>query len=270
MARYRCIRVHLAAVVCCFLLTAMPSHGQAAGTGAISGIVSDPSGAVVPGADVTAQNLATGEVRHTASSAKGDYSFQLLSPGRYQVVIAKAGFSTATLTGVAVNVTETSTVNATLVVGTTKQTIEVQAAGQLLQTESSTLGQLVTGEMVEDLPLVTRNYTQIIDLSPGVSADVTNAGELGRGGGSSGEDPVVAAGSTFEDNNFQMDGEEINDLQGSGYFSGGVAVPNPDTIQEFKVQTSQYDASYGRNAGANVDVVTKGGTNEYHGTVWEF
>ena len=90
MARYRCIRVHLAAVVCCFLLTAMPSHGQAAGTGAISGIVSDPSGAVVPGADVTAQNLATGEMRHTASSAKGDYSFQLLSPGRYQVVIAKA------------------------------------------------------------------------------------------------------------------------------------------------------------------------------------
>jgi hypothetical protein len=270
MARYRCIRVHLAAVVCCFLLTAMPSHGQAAGTGAISGIVSDPSGAVVPGADVTAQNLATGEMRHTASSAKGDYSFQLLSPGRYQVVIAKAGFSTATLTGVAVNVTETSTVNATLVVGTTKQTIEVQAAGQLLQTESSTLGQLVTGEMVEDLPLVTRNYTQIIDLSPGVSADVTNAGELGRGGGSSGEDPVVAAGSTFEDNNFQMDGEEINDLQGSGYFSGGVAVPNPDTIQEFKVQTSQYDASYGRDAGANVNIVTKTGTNRFHGTIWEF
>lgn len=80
----------------------------------------------------------------------------------------------------------------------------------------------------------------------------------------------MSAGNWASDNNFQMNGVGVNDIQQSGYFSAGVAIPNPDTIQEFKVQTGQYDASYGRNAGANVDVVTKGGTNQYHGAAWEY
>ena len=124
--------------------------------------------------------------------------------------------------------------------------------------------------VVESMPLVTRNFTQIIGLSTGVSSDVMNAGELGRGGGSNGSDAFVAAGGANNDNNFQMNGVEVNDFQQSGYFSGGVAVPNPDTIQEFKVQTGQYDASYGRDAGANVNVVTKTGSNQFHGTMFEF
>src|SRR5215467_2277790 len=82
--------------------------------------------------------------------------------------------------------------------------------------------------------------------------------------------PIASNGGTQADNNVQMNGVGINDLQSSGYFSGGVAIPNPDTIQEFKVQTGQYDASYGRNAGANVDVITKGGSNDLHGAAWEF
>ena len=94
-----------------------------------------------------------------------------------------------------------------------------------------------------------------------------NAGELGRGGV---DDSLVTGGGAASDNNFQMNGVEINDMQGSGHFSGGVATPNPDSIQEFKVQTSQYDASYGRNAGANVDVLTKTGSNAWHGNVWEY
>lgn len=270
MTRNWSARISAMVVGCGLLLSLTPLFGQVAGTGAISGVVSDPSGAVIPGATVTARNLATGEERHTASSAHGDYNFQLLAPGRYQVMVSKEGFSTATVTGVTVSVTETATANAKLTIGQAQQTVEVQAAGQLLQTESSTLGQVVTSQMVEDLPLVTRNYTQIIDLSPGVAADVTNAGELGRGGQSEGLDAVVAAGTTSGDNNFQMDGVDIDDLQGSGNFSGGVAVPNPDTIQEFRVQTSQYDASYGRDAGANVNVVTKTGGNNFHGSIWEF
>ncbi len=136
-----------------------------------------------------------------------------------------------------------------------------------LQTESSALGHVVGGEEILSLPLVTRNYTQILGLSPGVSADVFNASEIGRGGI---DDNLVVGGAHASDNNFQMNGVEINDLQGSGHFSGGVAIPNPDSLQEFKVQTSQYDASYGRNAGGNVDVVTKGGTNVFHGNLWEF
>ncbi|MGC2619354.1 MAG: carboxypeptidase-like regulatory domain-containing protein, partial [Acidobacteriaceae bacterium] len=168
MTRNWSARICAMVVGCGLLLSLTPLFGQVAGTGAISGVVSDPSGAVIPGATVTARNLATGEERHTASSAHGDYNFQLLAPGRYQVMVSKEGFSTATVTGVTVSVTETTTANAKLSIGQAQQTVEVQAAGQLLQTESSTLGQVVTSQMVEDLPLVTRNYTQIIDLSPGV------------------------------------------------------------------------------------------------------
>lgn len=254
-----------------FLFVSIASlHAQSSGTGAISGTVSDPSGALIPGASMTLTNVATGGVRHAQSTSKGDYAFELLEPGRFDLAVEKPGFSKATFTGIVVNVTAITTVNARLNIGSAQETVNVQGAGQLLQTQSSTLGQVVTSEMIQNLPLVTRNYTQIINLSPGVSADVTNAGELGRGGGGTGQDAVVAAGTTNSDNNFEMDGVEINDLQQSANFSGGVAIPNPDTIQEFKVQTSQYDASYGRDAGANVNIVTKTGSNALHGSIWEF
>ena len=257
--------------VCVLAFAAAGSlSAQTAGTGAVAGTVTDPSGALIAGASVIAHNVATGEDRRALSSTRGGYTIQILSPGRYDLVVQKQGFGTATLTGVIVNVTEVTTVGVKLNLGQANETVDVHASGELLQLGSSSLGGVVTGETVQSLPLVTRNYTQIIDLSPGVSADVTDARELGRGGGGDGADAVVAAGTTNADNNFQMDGVEIDDLQGSGNFSGGVAIPNPDTIQEFKVQTSQYDASFGRNAGANVNVVTKTGSNKFHGSVWEF
>jgi hypothetical protein len=248
-------------------------HAQISGTGAISGVVRDPSGAVIPGASITATNLATGLTRQVTSSASGDYSIQILPPGSYRLEITKGGFATSDFPNIVVNVTQITAVNAKLTVGSISQKVEVQAAGQLLQTQSSTLGSVVTGEMVRSLPLAVRNYTQIISLSPGVASEVTNAAEFGRGGGGSGGNPTdvpVAAGTNFAENNYQMDGVGINNIGGSGYFTGGVAIPNPDTIAEFKVQTSQYDASYGRNAGANVNVVTKTGTNQFHGSLWEF
>jgi hypothetical protein len=238
---------------------------QIAGTGAVSGVVRDPSGAVVPGAVVKATDVATGVVRQVVTNGTGQYAIEILEPGHYGLSITKQGFSTADVTNVVVNVTQVTTVNVALVVGSSRETVEVQATGELIQTESSALGSVVTGEMVRNLPLVSRNYTQIIALSPGVASDVTNAGAFGRG-----STTVVASGTNATDNNFQMNGVEINDLQGSGAFSGGIAIPNPDSIEEFKVQTSQYDASYGRNAGANVNVVTKTGGNQFHGSIWEF
>src|SRR5437016_74985 len=121
--------------------------------------------------------------------------------------------------------------------------------------------------MVENLPLVTRNYMQILGLSPGVSSEITDAASIGRGNVGL---EYSTSGNIVNDNNFQMNGSHVNDLMGSGGTSGGIPVPNPDSIAEFKVQTGQYDASYGRNAGANVDVVTKSGTNAFHGDLWEY
>lgn len=258
------------------LLLSMAALGQTAGTGAIAGIVSDPSGAVISQASVRVTNNQTGEKRRAESAASGNYSVSLLQPGTYTVEASKAGFKNTSYGTITVSVTEISTLNIQLQVGSVHETVQVTSAGEQLQTETSALGRVADSLVVESMPLVTRNYTQILALSTGVSADVTNAGELGRGGSSGGgggsnvNDAMVAAGGAGNDNNFQMNGVEVNDFQQSGNFSGGVAVPNPDSIQEFKVQTGQFDASYGRNAGANVNVVTKTGGNQFHGSVFEF
>jgi hypothetical protein len=251
-------------------LLSAAAYGQTAGTGAIAGVVSDPSGAVVSQATIKVTNNQTGEQRTAVSASGGNYTVPLLPPGTYMVEVSKSGFKTSTYRAVTVNVTETAPLNTQLQVGAISETVEVTGQEEQLQTESSAAGRVTDEKIVESMPLVTRNFTQIIGLSTGVSTDVTNAAELGRGNGSNGNDAFVAAGGAGYDNNFQMNGVEVNDLQEAGNFSGGVAVPNPDAIQEFKVQTGQFDASFGRDAGANVNLVTKTGTNDFHGSVFEF
>jgi hypothetical protein len=248
-------------------LLAASGIAQSASTGAISGTITDAKGAAVANAAVTAVDLTTSEKRNTVSSSQGVYLVPLLRPSIYRLEVSKSGFKLAVNNSVAVHVTENATLNVQLEVGAAVQTVEVRANSEQLKTEESALGDVVDQEEVSALPLVTRNYSQILGLSPGVSAETFSAGEIGRGGV---DDNFVTGGGAAADNNFQMNGVEINDLQSSGHYSGGVATPNPDSIQEFKVQTSQYDASYGRNAGANVDVMTKAGTNGWHGDVWEF
>jgi hypothetical protein len=246
------------------------SIAQTAGTGAIAGTVTDPGGAVVVGASISVIDVGTGLTRTAVSTSAGTYLVPLLQPATYRVEVSKSGFKVSVSAEIPVHVTETATLNVKLQVGSVQETVEVTGQGEQLQTESSALGRVADSVVVESMPLVTRNYTQILALSTGVAADVMNAGELGRGGGSNGTDALVAAGGSNNDNNFQMNGAEINDLMFATKWSGGVAVPNPDAIQEFKVQTGQFDASYGRDAGANVNVVTKTGTNEFHGTLFEF
>ena len=142
-------------------------------------------------------------------------------------------------------------------------------AVELAQTESSTLGRAVDQQTIEALPLSNRNYTQILSLSPGIVVELPNASALGRG-----TQDVSANGNKTTGNNIQFNGIDANNLsQNSAANDGeevGVAAPAPDTIQEFKVQTGNYDATYGRGTGANVDVVSKTGTTRYHGTLWEF
>jgi hypothetical protein len=254
------------------LLFAIPAStwAQTAGTGALAGAVTDASGASIPGVEVKVTSQASGEVRTVTSGPNGGYSVTLLLPGFYTVEATKTGFRDLTIPKVEVIVSETNALNLRLEVGSVSQKVIVEAQIEQLQTETSTLGRVTTSQQIESLPMAMRNYTQIIGLNPGVSTEIADAAELGRGGGGNNQDPTVSAGNWAADNNFQMNGVGVNDIQQSGYFSAGVAIPNPDTIEEFKVQTGQYDASYGRNAGANVDVITKGGTNSYHGAAWEY
>jgi Carboxypeptidase regulatory-like domain len=245
---------------------------QTASTGAITGTVLDPSDKLVPGAALKLINEETGENRNSESKRDGTFEFFLLLPGSYRMEVSKNGFKVANYRHVRVAVTETTALDIRLAIGSASESVTVQASPVQLETESSALGRVTDEQSVDNLPLVTRNYTQIIALSPGVSNDVENATAVGPGGGglSAGATGFSAHGSATNDNNYQMNGVQVNDLMAAGNLSSGVPIPNPDTIQEFKVQTSQYDASYGRNAGANVDVVTKAGSNDFHGTAFEF
>jgi Carboxypeptidase regulatory-like domain len=259
---------------CCtaLLLLAQMLTAQTAATGALKGIITDPSGGVVPGVPVKITSHATGETRTAISQSNGSYLVSLLSPGDYSVDASAKGFKSISVRTITIHVTETETLDLRLQLGTITETITVQDVAELIQTNSSALGSVTDQRMVENLPLVTRNYTQILGLSPGVSGEVNNSASIGRGDSSQAASVggYSIAGNATNDNNFQMNGAEVNDLIGEGNISGGIPVPNPDSIQEFKVQTGQYDASYGRNAGANVDVVTKSGTNTFHGDVWEY
>jgi len=257
-------------VICLLLTTPLSVLAQTASTGALTGTITDTNRAVVRQVQVKVTNEATGEERTVETQDNGSYIIPLLLPGSYRVEVSKTGFKSAAKKGLRVNVSESARLDVELEVGEINTTVDIAADAELLQTESSELGRVVNREAISNLPLVNRNYTQIVTLSPGISASVTNATELGRGSGGESGGAFRAHGAFARDNNFQMNGVQINDLQASGFFSGGVAVPNPDAIEEFKVQTGQFDASFGRNAGANVNIVTKGGGNEFHGTVFEF
>jgi hypothetical protein len=264
------IRISKLAAICfTCAISCLASRAQTAGTGALAGIVTDPSGASVAGAQINVISEDTGEFRTSTSATNGSYLVAFLLPSLYEVEVAHSGFKTVRFTNLRITVAETLALNVRLEIGAASERVTVLATDQL-QSESSALGRVTDGEQLRALPLVTRNYSQIIALNPGVAAEVTDAAALGPGFSGPQGPGLVSNGGTVMDNNFQMNGVGINDLQSGGQFTGGIAIPNPDTIQEFKVQTSQYDATFGRNAGANVDVITKSGTREFHGAAWEF
>jgi hypothetical protein len=255
----------------CFAVTLTPAAlGQSATTGALTGTVKDTSGAVVPNAMVTVTSLATGQARTTTTSVSGTYTVGFLPPGDYQVKFQASGFTTASVPTVTVNVTETPVLDQVLTVGVQAQQVEVHGETEAVQTASSTVGTVITSSTVVATPLTSRNYTNLLGLSAGSNAGVFNASNLGRG-----SQDIVVNGSGTAQNNYQQDGASIDSFAGSGGVADGggnvgIGIVNPDAIQEFKIQTSQFDASYGRNPGANVDVVTKSGTNRFHGTAFEF
>jgi outer membrane receptor protein involved in Fe transport len=262
--------VGLLALLICSMTLSPSLFSQSASTGALSGTLKDSSGAVVPNATVTLTSIDTAQVRTTTTSADGTYKFGLLPPGNYGVKFEAAGFNALEVPSVTVSVTETAVLDQTLQVGAQTQEVEVRAQAAAIQTESTTVGTVVNSQTVTETPLTTRNYTNLLGLSSGANGNVFNAGNIGKG-----TTDIAVNGATTSQNNFMQDGAPIVAWSGNGYAadsggSPGIAVVNPDAVEEFKIQTSMFDAGYGRKPGASVNVVTKSGTNQFHGTAFEF
>jgi len=251
-------------------LWAPATPGQGSGNGAITGTITDPSGGAIANVTVTITNKGTNEQRQTKTIADGSYTFTILPPGDYRLKFTAAGFKTAVVENVTVRVTNTEAVNQVLQVGAVTESVTVESSVEVLQTESSTLGTTVTGNQINSLPMANGNYTEILGLSAGTAVSVDNATSVGKG-----TQDISANGVNPGSNNFQMDGVGVNNIANSGSANDGtiytgIPIPSTDAIAEFKVQTSTYDASYGRNPGANVNLSTKSGTNAFHGSGFEF
>ncbi|HTC91175.1 MAG TPA: carboxypeptidase-like regulatory domain-containing protein [Bryobacteraceae bacterium] len=243
---------------------------QSAGTSSLTGTITDPSGAAIPNVTVTITSNDTGQSRTETTGSDGVYKFTLLPPGSYKVRFAAPGFKTSEVGAVNLNVTETPTLDRALEVGAQSDQVTVEATAETLQTATSSLGTTVESRTVTALPLANRNYTQILGLSAGANVSVSDATQFGKA-----TQDISVNGNDPAQNNFQMDGVAINNIANSGSSNdsgiyAGIGIPNPDAIAEFKIQTSTYDASYGRNPGANVNVLTKSGSNAWHGTAFEF
>lgn len=252
------------------MATIMPMFGQTPGTGEISGVVFDAGHHIVANAMVIAVDEATHATRSVTTTFSGLFRVPLLNPGGYTITVSAPKFAPSTLRSIQVTVSQISSLRVVLAVAGVETTVQVESGAQNVDLESSTLGGLVDKAAIQSLPLSSRNYTQILGLAPGVIADLPTATVLGNG-----TQNVASNGATPTANNIQFNGIDANNLQensaaaAQGY-EVGAAVPAPDTIQEFRVQTGNFDAGYGRGAGANVDLVSRAGTNMLHGSAWEF
>lgn len=243
---------------------------QIPGTGAIAGTVIDPSGAVFAGARVTITNAGTRITRETATDSAGSFRILLLPPGPYELKVNVPGFTQKAPLPVDVVVTETTVAQIKLdLAPASSSAVQVVEKSDAVQTESITLGRAIDEHTITALPLANRNYSQILALSPGTVVELPNAGALGKN-----TQNISVNGAKTTANNFQFNGVDAVNLaenSASGFGSNiGIAIPAPDVISEFKVQTGLYDASYGRSAGANVDMVSRSGSNRFHATLWEF
>lgn len=255
-----------AAVVTCFV----PVRVNAQASGTIAGVITDQSGAVMPDVTIEITNTATAQVRTTVSGTDGFYAIIQLQPGTYSVRVTLAGFTPAVRPGIGVSVGDTSRVDVKLAVGGLQESVTVAAQSPLVETSHVTLGITIDQQKVVELPLNGRNFTQLGTLIPGVLAPPSGLGGQ-TGDATPGGFGAVTAGFNVngmrnQSNNFLLDGTTNNDTFNTGF----VLRPPPDAIQEFKIQTHSYAAEFGRNAGAVVNVVTKSGTNQFHGSAWEF
>jgi carboxypeptidase family protein len=233
-------------------------------TATIRGTVTDPSGGIVAGAKVTVKGEGTGLTRTAQSNAAGLYSFDELPVGSYTVTAELAGFKSSVMTNVVVNVADVRAVDMQLTTGDVVETITVEAPAVAVQTLGGDVSGLVTGEQARGLPLNGRNFIQLTMLMPGVTAqDGLNTRDKGLQGGS---DMSVSGGSTTS-NVWMVDGANNNDVGSNRTI---LVYPSVDAIEEFKIQRNNYGAEFGQAGGAQVNLITRGGTNEFKGSLYYY
>lgn len=230
-------------------------------TGSIYGTVSDPSGALVTGASITATNIHTGVGKSVQSNANGEYTFLVLDPGDYTIAAQASGFQSQTQSGVRLDASQSVHVNFALRIGSTDQNINVEASTTLVDTRESQIGETIDQRRIEELPLNGRNAYDLLGTLPGVTnyaADVQTGSRQGT--------QIIVNGIPAENTAYYLDGSYDTNV----WRFGGNLLPNPDALQEFRVLTSNFDAEFGRSAGGVVQAITRSGTNTYHGLVYEY
>ena len=261
-----CARVTLlsraASLVLAIAMATLPGSLFGQTTGTILGQVSDPSGAAIAGATVKAENLGTGLARTAATNTDGVYLIPALPVGTYKITVEMAGFKVFAQTGITLQVGQNARVDVPLAVGAVTESVNVSASALSVDTQSTTIGSTVDNRRIVSIPLNGRNVLALAQLLPGVgTGNLPTAYTFSRSG------PTISiSGSRTNQNNIMLDGTTLIGAMGNV----GQNLPSPDTLQEFRVLTNTFSAEYGRAAGGVFLAVTKSGTNEVHGSLWEF
>src|SRR5215467_1933091 len=247
----------------CVLAVLSVSAGWAQiSTGTIVGVVEDASGAVIPNAQVTIRQTATGDTRKTVTTGAGEFHVPFLQVGPYALTATAGGFKTKTVSGIMLQVDQTANLQIKLEVGATTETVEVTGAAPLVDSATSSLGQVIENKSIVDMPLNGRNPFSLGLLSGNTTPMFGMGSNL----------PFIAGGGRFSANEVTLDGVDNNTVSNAGAIgrNGIAVVPSVDAVQEFKVKTNNFSAEFGHAAGAVINATIKSGTNQYHGTVFEF
>src|ERR1022692_4499450 len=246
---------------CLIVPTLLPAQGTG---GRILGRVADPSGAVLGKVKVTAVNEATGVARDAQTSDSGEYVFPDLPVGTYTLNFELTGFKKDVHKGIALDVNQVITLNMTMQLGAAQEVVDVTSEAPLVDTTITQLGAVVNNRSVNELPLNARDTYQFLQLQPGVQSQLGSSGGTFYGSDDAGA--VSVNGGRGRANNFSVNGGDANDQ----FANLPTIQPTPDAIEEFRVISNTFDAEYGRNSGAVINVVTKSGTNQFHGNAFEF
>ncbi|MGB9072598.1 MAG: TonB-dependent receptor [Terriglobales bacterium] len=245
-------------LICSTLISAQTTGGR------IIGRVAHSEGTLLAGVKVTATNEATGVTHQTQTNSNGDYVFPAIPVGTYTLTFDMAGFKTNVRKGITVEINQVVTFNSTMQIGQAKEVVDVTSEAPLVDTTTTQLGAIVNDRSVNELPLNARDSYQFLQLQPGVQSQLGSSGGTLYGADAAGS--VSVNGGRGRSNNFSVNGGDANDQ----FVNAAAVQPTPDAIEEFRVITNTFDAEYGRNSGAVVNVVTKSGTNTLHGNVYEY